>query len=65
MKTIMFIVFFLLMGAFFIISKEGIKLNSKENIQTFFNYYFSWTQKLFDNSKTVTGYVVRLEWLPE
>ena len=65
MKTIMFIVFFLLMGAFFIISEEGIKLNSKENIQTFFNSYFSWTQKLFDNSNTVTGYVVRLEWLPE
>lgn len=65
MKTFVFIVFLLLLGAFFIISNENIKLNSKENILLFFDSYLSWLDKLLDNGKTVSGYVVKMEWLPE
>ena len=32
MKTLMFVILFLLIGAFFIISNENIKLDSKENV---------------------------------
>ena len=65
MKTIMFIIFFLFLGAFFIISEQNIKLNSIKNIEIFFDYYLSWIYGLIDNGKTVSGYVVKMEWLPK
>jgi len=64
MKTFMFIIMFLLIGAFFIISNEGIQLNSEENIGTFFQLYGQWVDSLVGNGKTVLGYVVKMEWLP-
>jgi len=65
MKTFMLIVFFLLLGAFFIISENNIALNSGENIELFFKSYFSWVGSLFENGRVVSGYVVKMGWLPE
>jgi hypothetical protein len=64
MKLLMLFVMFLFIGAFFIISNENIKMNSKENINLFFDKYFSWIDQLGANSKTVVGYVVKMDWLP-
>lgn len=64
MKILMFLIFFLLVGAFFIISNENIKLNSKENVGIFFKSYSQWIDGLADNSKGLAGYVVKMEWLP-
>ena len=61
----MFIIFFLFLGAFFIISEQNIKLNGIKNIEIFFDYYLSWIYGLIDNGKTVSGYIVKREWLPE
>ena len=65
MKTLMFVILFLLIGAFFIISNENIKLNSRENVNLFFKEYGLWFDKLIGNVKTVVGYVIRNEWLPD
>ena len=64
MKTFMFVIMFLLIGGFFIISDENIQLNSAENIGLFFQTYASWIDDLFSNGKGVAGYVVKMEWLP-
>jgi len=55
---------FLLIGAFFIISNENIKLDSEKNIGVFFNLYGQWIDSLVGNGKTVLGSVVKMEWLP-
>ena len=60
----MFLIMFLLIGAFFIISNENIKLNSSKNIGEFFSLYGGWVDNLAGNGKTVLGYVVKMEWLP-
>ena len=65
MRAFVFIVFFLLFGAFFIISENSIKLNNQESIKEFFDEYNEWLVKLTDNTKTVSGYVLKMEWLPE
>ena len=65
MKTIIIITFFLLIGAFFIISENHIQLNSSENVDTFFTEYFNWLGELTNNGKVVSGYVTKMEWLPE
>jgi len=64
MKTFLFIMMFLFVGAFFIISNENIALNSSENMGIFFSEYGEWIDSLFDNGKVVTGYVLKMGWLP-
>tara|TARA_Y100000310_G_scaffold288212_1_gene313656 strand:+ start:3203 stop:3424 length:222 start_codon:yes stop_codon:yes gene_type:complete len=64
MKTFLFIVLFLFIGAFFIISNQEIALNSSENVSLFFNEYGEWIDSLFGNGKVVVGYVAKMEWLP-
>ena len=61
----MFVILFLFIGAFFIVSNERIQLNSSENVSLFLDKYGHWVDKLFDNSKTAVGYVIKMEWLPE
>ncbi len=65
MKTFMFIIMFLLIGAFFIISNEEIKLDSQKNVGVFFQLYGRWIDSLVNNGRTVLGYVVKMEWLPD
>ena len=65
MKILMFIVLFLLIGAFFIISNENIRLNNEENVNYFFKEYGKWFDNLVGNGKIVSGYLVKMEWLPE
>jgi len=64
MKIFMFIIVFLLIGAFFIISNQEIRLNTSENMGIFFKEYASWIDNLSGNGKVVLGYVVKMEWLP-
>lgn len=55
---------FLLIGAFFIISENNLVLKKQENIDTFYELYFSWLSRIFDNSKEITGDIIKLDWLP-
>jgi hypothetical protein len=55
---------FLLIGAFFIISNEDIRLNNSENVDFFFKEYVGWIDGLVGNGKGLAGYVVKMEWLP-
>ena len=64
MKVLMFVLLFLFVGGFFIISNENISLNSSENVSLFFDEYGGWIDSLFGNGKTVVGYVAKMEWLP-
>ena len=64
MKSLLFILMFFLIGAFFIISNQSIALNSSENISLFFDEYGKWVDSLFGNGKVVVGYVAKMEWLP-
>ena len=64
MKTFLFIILFLFIGAFFIISNEKIALNSSENVDLFISEYGEWIDNLFGNGKVVVGYVAKMEWLP-
>ncbi len=65
MKILMFVILFLFIGAFFIISNEHIKMNSSENVSLFFTKYGQWFDKLRENTGTAVGYIIKSEWLPE
>ena len=64
MKTLIIIVIFFLTGAFFIISNNNLQMNSSQNIDKFVNLYFQWIDKIIINAQGVSGYVVKMGWLP-
>ena len=58
MKILVFVIFLLLLGGFFIISNENIKLNSGKNVDKFINEYRVWLDKQVNGSVKIVGYVV-------
>lgn len=65
MKVAILLMMFLFIGMFFIISENKLALGEKGNFDRFVGLYASWFSHIFDNSKSVVGYVVKMEWLPE
>jgi len=65
MKIIILIIMFFCIGAFFILSQNNLSLNSSENIDEFISLYTAWINKNLNNIGTLTGYIVKLDWLPK
>ncbi len=65
MKSLMILIIFLLLGGFFIISNHELYLNNNEDVDEFLLSYADWIEGLIGNSKTVTGYLVKMDWMPE
>jgi hypothetical protein len=65
MRYIMFIVKFIFLAAFFIISNNNLQMIDAENRQIFIDEYKSWVKEVSTNIGSLTGYVVDVEWLPE
>jgi hypothetical protein len=55
---------FLLIGAFFIVTEHKLVLRKQEARMELGRQYYSWFGDLFDNTKTITGNAIRLDWLP-
>ena len=65
MKVLMFVIIFLMIGALFIVSEKGLDLNKETAQKTFVKYYVSWIGQTFDNLKSMSGYIIKLDWLPD
>ena len=57
-------IFFLFAG-FFIISQNNLNIGDDQDRDVFLEKYGSWINSLIDNFGSVTGYVVKMEWLPQ
>ena len=63
MKILIIIAIFLLIGAFFIISNNNLRLNNKENWNIFFYKYSNWTGRIVDDGKILTGNLIKTQGL--
>lgn len=61
----MFLVMFLLIGAFFIVSNDNLHFGRSEELYSFGEKYYSWFLDLGGNVKNLVGHVVKLEWMPQ
>lgn len=59
------IIIILLVGAFIIKTQSQLDLNSQEDRGEFVKQYSHWSKRIFGNIKSVTGHVVRLDWVPD
>ncbi len=64
MKIAMLFIFFILFGAFYIIAENSLPLNKPESVDTFISKYASWIDRLIGNGKSFTGYLTKMEWIP-
>lgn len=65
MKIIMIILMFLIIGALFVISNENLHLNDKKELERFYDSYYLWVGNVFNNLKSVTADVIKVDWLPK
>ncbi len=63
MRIVMLLIMFLLLGAFFIVSNENIRLNVTEDRSKFGDFYYSWIGGLYEKATGITGFVINSEWL--
>ena len=64
MKIAIFLIVFLLAGAFMIVSNNNIHLGDSGEFNKFMGIYYEWFFKIFDNTKSLTGYIVNANWMP-
>jgi len=64
MKVVIFLVVFLLAGAFMVISNNNFHIGNSAEFNSFMKSYYGWFFKIFENTKTVTGAVINMNWLP-
>ncbi len=65
MKIITYVLIFLLFGAFLIQVNYEYNLKEREDQRGFMYQFGSWVSNLFDNVRVLTGYAIRMEWLPD
>ncbi len=65
MKILIIAIMFFLISMFFIISENNLALNKAGNTDKVVHLYSLWLSQIFDNSKNLAGYVVKMDWLPE
>lgn len=65
MRITMIVIMFLLLGAFFIISNDNLHIGRSDELYKFGEKYYSWLLGLGKNVGSVSGYVVKFEWLPD
>ena len=64
MRFLLFVMFFLLLGAFFIISANTLSFSNPGSADIFLVKYIGWFQKVFNNAMGITAYAVKLQWMP-
>ena len=62
--VIFLVVFFLFLGAFLIISNENLHLRKQKELAVFYNLYYSWLSNLANQGEHLSGYAIKLDWLP-
>jgi hypothetical protein len=65
MRAVFLIILFFLLGAFFIISNENIHINKKAEFSNLYSLYYNWLSNIFSNAKSISGYIVKFNWLPD
>lgn len=64
MKIAILIIKFFFVGALFIVSNYALELSDPAQFDEFTELYSNWLHNIFDNTLSVTSYVVQFDWLP-
>lgn len=64
-KILLFVVIFLAIGGYIIAQNLGTDLEEGDDKKTFIKEFAKWVWDTGKKAKTITGYVIQEDWLPE
>ena len=64
MKFFLIVFMLFILGALFIISNNNLLMFEKENVSEFVDLYINWVDNIYQNTKLITGNIVKQDWLP-
>ena len=65
MKIYILITMLLVIAALFIVSERNVNLKTSEGRLELGKVYVGWMSQVLINARTVSGYVIKLDWLPK
>ncbi|MEI6731916.1 MAG: hypothetical protein WCK90_04520 [archaeon] len=65
MRSLFLFIFFLLLGAFYIMSQQNLDVSMPNDFSKFAESYYSWFWHLGENGAKTVGYVVGIDWVPK
>ena len=63
--TLVFLILFFALCSLIIINNNNLHLSNQEDFHTFTATYGQWFDNFYLNMQNVTGYVVKMSWVPE
>jgi hypothetical protein len=64
MKVLMILFIIFSLTSLLIISNNSLSLSHSEERGEFMTIYFSWINKIYSNTISITGNVVKMDWSP-
>lgn len=64
MKFWIFVIMFFSISALLIINNYNLAMYKSENVQEFGELYVGWLDEIYQNVYSLSGYIVKMEWLP-
>ncbi len=64
MKLLIFLFMFFILVGLVIIQNNNLSLMNDTNIVAFTGLYLNWIDSLYSNIQSLTGQVVKLNWIP-
>ena len=64
MKVLIFVLMFFILGSLLIISNDNLFLSNSEDAKTFGTIWIDWVEKIYGNSLSITGNLVKMNWVP-
>lgn len=65
MKILVIVLMFFIVGALIVVSNNNLALKEDENLLEFMDLYRGWLNKVYENSKILTGEIISSKWFPE
>ncbi|MBU0959692.1 MAG: hypothetical protein KKB31_07130 [Nanoarchaeota archaeon] len=65
MKVLVVLLMFFVLGSLLIVSNNNLFLSDSEDAKTFGNLWVGWIEKIYENSRSITGNLVKMNWSPE
>jgi|TARA_Y100000310_G_C20222740_1_gene596498 hypothetical protein len=65
MKFLIIVFMFFVIGALIVLANNNLTLYDDENIEEFSELYVEWLNRVYSNSRDITGQVISLNWFPE
>jgi len=64
MRVLVFVLVFLLLGAFYIVTSHNLSLKNPASFETILVKYLEWFPKIAENIVSITGHAIKLKWMP-